>query len=229
MTKILICGDSWGCGEWAATGGVTHKGLETYFLDLGFCVDNISLGGQTNEETLEKLINADLSKYDYIFLWVTDTVRSITSKYSEPEKFWTPGLSIETIYERNKSYLKKFYAGLGTLDAKIYLLGGVQKVNKKMVKRYKNIEILIPSCIEFLTKDENIAVPDIVFNGGSNGINTRIPRDTIDWTINQIDIWNSIGDTKFFSTDGKHPDRHGHWEIFKYIIEKLKINRNSSS
>ena len=49
--RILITGDSWGCGEWDGLNvdyRVTHAGIEQYLRDDGYDVENISIGGNNN-------------------------------------------------------------------------------------------------------------------------------------------------------------------------------------
>lgn len=56
--KILITGDSWGCGEWDGLNvdyRVTHSGIEQYLRDDGYTVENVSRGGYNNLESLEAI------------------------------------------------------------------------------------------------------------------------------------------------------------------------------
>jgi hypothetical protein len=87
-SNILIAGDSWGCGEWPhrsaglPNGVVLHKGLEQYFLDLGFPVTNLSVAGYSNKQSIDALINCtNLDQFDKIYWIQTDPLR----EYSEED------------------------------------------------------------------------------------------------------------------------------------------------
>lgn len=52
--KVLIAGDSWGCGCWNKTGN-THRGLELFLQMKGHIVTNLSVCGYSNTEIYRSL------------------------------------------------------------------------------------------------------------------------------------------------------------------------------
>lgn len=96
MSRILIIGDSWGCGEWGhlckehlvlkencgckppnipQIYAVTHPGLEQYLRERGCFVTNISRGSGSNMESLFGAEKACWWTYDYVFWFFTDPLR----------------------------------------------------------------------------------------------------------------------------------------------------------
>ena len=76
--KILIGGDSWGCGEWGYTNGiynVLHKGVEQYFLDDGHSVKNTSRGRSSNNDSIIRIKNELDESTDYIIWFQSDPLR----------------------------------------------------------------------------------------------------------------------------------------------------------
>jgi hypothetical protein len=132
--RILITGDSWGCGEWDGLNvdyRVTHSGIEQYLRDDGYDVKNISVGGNNNLQSLEL---AKSESFDHLIFFFTDPLRQATF-----EEFST--LSPKQIAQEHTDYvcsnLKYF--------PKVTLIGGCVKVNPK-----ENIDYVIPSVSELV-------------------------------------------------------------------------------
>jgi hypothetical protein len=81
---IVIAGDSWGCGDWDQNGVLSRPGsIEHFLIQDGYNVCNLSLGGGSNAQTLERLeLGLDLVKRNNqqvskVFVWQTDWLRNL--------------------------------------------------------------------------------------------------------------------------------------------------------
>lgn len=240
--KILIAGDSWGKGEWSYTKGVyglTHGGFEQYLIDDGHIVHNISQGAINQLQVLDKLHHVQngtffsywssehldltevhrLETYDYIFVFVTDLFRGSTLH----ERYWIVNNSRENVLYQLNLLKEDFLRKLNDFNVKMYLLGGLNKVTHEDVKDYKNIEVIIPSIIEFLLP--HFVTFEVFFNDALNSIYSSIPNDLdpdyLDYVYSQVKKFDSLINEKYFSLDGRHPDREGHMKIYEQIKNVL--------
>jgi hypothetical protein len=88
--RILIAGDSWGCGEWAIFGRkVAHLGLQTYLTEYGCEVTNVSVGGYSNKDSINSIKNKLISTYtcDSIIWFQTDPIRDLKPYKDNADKF----------------------------------------------------------------------------------------------------------------------------------------------
>jgi hypothetical protein len=219
--NILITGDSWAAGEWDKKQVITHCGLQEYFMNAGYSVKNISKPGGTLEEIVSKLDNEDLSLYDYIFVIVTCTNRTVTNKFTNQENFFNLiPFNKETIIHRHKNILDNFFQQLNNYNKPIYLLGGLSVVPSAL--GYQNLKVALPSILKFilpkLAKDY-----EFFFHLG-NSYPKHIDKDTIDWMWQQNKIWEQIQSSKYFREDGYHPNRYAHYKVFRYLIENVIDN-----
>jgi len=215
--NILIAGDSWGRGEWNKKLEVTHYGLEQYLDDSGSNVKNISKAGGSLEEILENIKKENLDFYDFIFVFVTCTNRSVTNKYTQQENFFNLSpFCKETIIQRHTDILNNFFTKLNTLDKKIYLLGGLSNIP---VINYDNLCVAIPSILKLLLPD--IAKEYEFFFHLGNKYPLTIDKETVNWMWEQNKIWESIQASDYFKEDGYHPNRDAHRIIYKYLKENI--------
>ena len=244
--KILIAGDSWGKGEYDFENGLygnIHMGLEHFLKESNNEVYNISQGAICQNTVISKLKNIQennffehwktehsnlehilkLEIYDYIFVFVTDLFRGSDLF----ERYWIVNNSRENVLrELNKlkhDYLKK----LNSFNVKIHLLGGLNKVTEEDIKNYENIEIAIPSVIEFLLPD--FEAYEVFFNDALNSLYSSIPDDLdpdyLDYVYNEVKKTDLLKTREYFCSDGLHPDREGHRLIFEEINRKYLGNK----
>ena len=218
--RILIAGDSWGCGEWNASTKVEklvrHSGIEQYFVDDGFEVINVSSGGATLDIIINQIIKFNPKDFDYIFVFVTDSSRTVTKQFNDFSKFWENINSIYDIKARDKKILNDFYNKLNCLNTKIYLLGGLTHINETELTRYPNLESPILSIMRLLTNDKML-LPELSFSGAAEHMPRKMSIDVQRWTLKQVKAWDEIRQTKHFKLDLAHPDRHGHFKIFNHL------------
>lgn len=215
--KILISGDSWGCGEWRTADdpngqGINHKGLEQYLLEDNHTVQNISQGGYSLYDILQNL-NFQNEKYDYVFVFVTDAHRLWDTK-----NFWIPSYTYQDYLLRYENYVKAFVNQLDQLDiGPIKLIGGLTKCKLEYTKN-TNIEIAIPSIFELLTEKNHY---DMCFHEHYQTLNTKnINKETLDKVYEQTKILDDLFINPIFHPDGRHPNRQGHYKIYKTLCDK---------
>ena len=75
--KILIVGCSWGCGEWDTKNSIyqiTHHGIAKYLKDKNFIVENCSIPGGNNNDSLYQL-KKNHKNFDIKIFIVTEPFR----------------------------------------------------------------------------------------------------------------------------------------------------------
>tara|TARA_B100001057_G_scaffold395521_1_gene405067 strand:+ start:1415 stop:2068 length:654 start_codon:yes stop_codon:yes gene_type:complete len=210
--KILISGDSWAMGEWPEKpeDDIKHKGLEQYLIDTGHQVTNLSRGGDSLKTIYENLQNIK-EIYDYIFVFTVEPFAEI-----DDNNFWFKTLTYNDYYNRHKESIKNFVQCLNTLDiGPIKLIGG----SAKCLQEYTintNIEIAIPSIIELLIP--GIRQYDMNFQYHYHLLNeTNIDKVTLEKVVTQAEKWDIIYKNPIMHPDGNHPNRHGHFEVYKVL------------
>jgi len=244
--KILIAGDSWGKGEWDFVNGVynnTHMGLEIYLKKSNNEVYNISQGATCQNSVIHKFKSIQdsnffeqwkiphpnlknvpkLELYDYIFVFVTDLFRGSDLF----ERYWIVNNSRENVLRELNKLKHDYLKNLNSFNVKIHLLGGINKVTEEDIKNYKNIEIAIPSVIEFLLPD--FETYEVFFNDALNGLYSSIPDDLdpdyLDYVYNEVKKTDFLKTREYFCSDGLHPNREGHRLIFEEINRKYLGNK----
>jgi hypothetical protein len=233
--NILINGDSWGVGEWGqgkvedivndpALPGLTHRGLEHYFLEKGYLVKNISKGGSHNIASCQRFEQEDLTQYDYIFCFQTYHIRYLNTRLLTNNG--TEKVTWEKLMEHQRLHFDEFYQRLNSYNKTIYLLGGVNKIQLDIVEKYPNIVPIMPSVVEFITPNFGshndlwwgqwiLSIPYVEYDLDCL---ERIVRnkESSEFTMHS-DF------KKYYWPDGKHPNRLGHKVIFDYLCAQLGI------
>jgi len=236
MRKILIAGDSWGCGEWAIlnspvwtwnpafnnarqlsmTGGhgVIHFGLEEYFSEQNLVL-NTSVPAATNQESILRLTRGLVDFDAEMIIWIqTDPIRDyrgLDNYRTLLQEEW----SLERFTEIHTHALENSYRELNSIGVPILCLGGTTKIDNR-IKSYKNLNPVIPSMIEFINTD--LCAPkfwisewiqqDIVFN---HECLAQLERDKL--------LMDILCRDSYFSFCG-HPKRAGLRKVFEYLNEK---------
>lgn len=226
--KILIGGDSWGCGEWGHIDGkycVTHKGLEQYFLDDGHDVTNVSIPGASNIDSTYKFVNESIDDgYNYRFWFQSDPIRDLSPYIN----FNNNIRGYDDLVRQYNIQLSITYHFLHKSNTMIYLIGGCSKLNLDILKKRcdfnKNLNYnLIPvidSMTEFLI--EGYKHPDIWCSDWINSIDDTF--EDMDLLLEQKRIQDSLIDNRqYFFPDMGHPNRDGHKMLFEYIKVKYNI------
>lgn len=221
--KICIIGDSWGCGEWGWKDGkyqCLHKGIEYYLKNDNYQVMNFSFGGASNLELFTHIQNKNLIDYDLILYIQTDPLRDY-------RKIEFQGLfeSIKTFKHYQRTARHNHYNRLNSLDIKIHLIGGCDKIDENDLIEYKNLKCFIPSIINFVS--ENLIHPNIWASDWINYIDRKCSAELLNFIhqekMLQDELYFSKNPVivKYFHPDGQHPNRNAYYKIYKKIIEEL--------
>jgi hypothetical protein len=231
MNKIMIAGDSWGCGEWNVTcDQILHRGIETYFTELGHNVVNVSKGGCSNLDTVNRIklwidkFGADNVELIYVF----QTEYSRDFKHSLPEDW-----NINSFSDLSDIWLARFYTRLSeisqTHSCQIKIIGGCCDTLwfDNMNQDYPGCEIVCQSMTNLLINDDpSIQVPVLSwYDKHTEPLLQKAREKDID--LEQILEYMNSGferestlreNPKWFFPDGKHANRSGHLKLFEFLI-----------
>ena len=224
--RILIAGDSWGCGEWDVFATkITHLGLQAYLAEYGCSVTNISIPGSSNIDSINNLKNQLLDNSYDVVLWIqTDPIRDLRPYSDNSDKF---ALHIDDFLKLQDELLINTYHSLNELGPNILCIGGCADIRLPLIKNYPNLNPIIPSIIEFFgCESMPLWIP------GSRWLhdnNITISNSIVDYMHENVIKWERAGeyrfivdyylDKKWFFPDGHHPNRHALKEIFNYLID----------
>lgn len=226
-SKILIVGDSWGCGEWPVPSKLVeylpvHLGLEFYLREYGCSVTNVSHGGYSNDDIFISLKNQIQNQHDAIFWFQTDPLRNLRPYTNNLEIFKKEK---EDFILAHDELLDSIYEKFNSLGVTIYCLGGYSKLNLSLMEKYSNLFPIIPSIIELLGENHIKIWP-------SEWIRCNETTSVFSYSLTEY-LYKECGQKLsrlWFFPDGRHPNRHAHKKIFKYLIDfKLTDYRSISN
>ena len=237
--RILLAGDSWGCGEWKAYNpklegrpdAIAHKGLEEYLTQDNHEVKNVSVPGcslksiyyklrmQGKKHLLDKEVEDDskpYKPYDATFVIVTDALRDI-----ERGTIWDNAYSYQDYVDMHNNQLREFIADISRINNKIlgqvYLMGGLSKVTSDLLKDTQ-LKIAIPSILEFLVP--NSKQHDVIFLHHHHTISKHnTNKQAVKRIHAQNNLWELYTKESIMWPDGHHPNREGHFKIYQYLKE----------
>jgi hypothetical protein len=214
--KILIGGDSWGCGEWGYDNGnycILHGGLDQYLINDGHNVTNTSKGGSSNKGSITRLKNTLDFKPDFIIWLQCDPLRDNRpyNNFTDICNTW------DNLVNYNNSLLLEHYKLLNDIGEKIYCIGGCSKIKIDLMTKFSNLIPLIESVPEFLYphyKHPKIWSSDWI---------TKIDELNYDVLVELKkckrlqDMLSHKFHAKYFQPDGLHANRLGHFKMYEYF------------
>jgi len=229
INTVLLEGDSWGCGAWASVNpteeilqgrtktvyGVYHKGFEQYFLeDHKSYIRNISKPGKSLFNYFDQINFEDIA-----IVYVTDPLRNLREREVNKIK------SYSKILNYMQKTLEYELLRWSYLDIPIFLIGGCCKVTEEMVKDYSNIEVIIPSALEFLVPGKT--QPDIwISSEWIENLNEDINSADLKIIVDQAEAQKAFAHTDesqlLFYPDGGHPNHLGYRKIYDYVMEYFR-------
>jgi len=195
-----------------------HRGLEQYFVDDGHTVINISIGGGSNVNIINRLTNLVNQQIGHsLIIWIqTDPFRDLHPYTNFKKDFST----YEQLILWQTSQLNSIYTQLNELGSKIYMLGGCSKLNLSLLSEHKNLVPLFESITEFLLP--SYTHPEIWCSDWYKLIDKQFDIDSINKLVYNKKIQDSLLDyPDLFWPDGRHPNRFGYKKIFDYINENI--------
>jgi hypothetical protein len=224
---ILIAGDSWGCGEWSSTEGITHGGLAQHLIDNNLPVVNISLPGGNNDEivTYTKffLKNNRHLKISKVVLFQTDILRK-----PNPPDLSRGWLDFKTAL--CYGYFNKIQDVARSFEIQFLVVGGLADiaVPEQQLNLLPNVSIACQSFTNLIFNNcADIANP-ITSNFGYdsvhiiNKIKSYSTADDIEILLGDIEEQNQrqdiVNSNRQWFPDGAHPGHDAHKKLFEYLL-----------
>jgi hypothetical protein len=240
VTKLIIVGCSWACGEWINdrenTLSLSHPGLSEYLSDK-YSVINLSRQGASNWQSVFSLRNyleyqVDPQESTQIFVVQTDASRSAVG-----DKFDVDYESILQKIDRLKDYyrifLEIFYIKLHNLaeqyGVKIHMIGGLTDLDLETMLLYNNLQPCCESWIKLLDHTHQLSTIPLVLDSKflvnakkNNKIN--LVEDIINHSDQKFLRAQQLMETEYFGPafGDFHPSRKGHEVLANYIKNYLK-------
>ena len=242
--KIVISGDSWGCGEWIRLdlrqGGekdIIHGGLAQYLAEDGHTVTNLSQGFGSNtaihssiSQHLESESIKGREKTDKIIVFQTTYTRDYRFRHNED---WTKITEANTLAH---IWLSRFYHRLSEIsklyNVPVYVIGALSDTVwlDNMSEHYPGVSIPCQSLVNLIVNG-NHRVDQPVFSWYTktdlpfiDELKNTLPKDKLEDFFNQIDQGIARQNVlnmhpEYFFPDGVHPNRHGHEILYKFLKE----------
>lgn len=230
MKKVLLAGDSWGCGVWGNQGHVNplnalkHKGIEQFLIDDGYDVLNVSMGGASNTDIIKRMEPLVYRyKFDYVFYIKTDPLRDLypvgTDDTAKTGKLFFSNYQqiVDTVdYNSNVCYEK-----LNRMPFNIHVIGGCGTVNETLLQKYNNLKLVLKSIPKYLCP--NFVIPNVWFSTGwYKELDKSWDLDCIDKIIGQLNRVDWLHKNCYhFKDDPAHPDKEGYYKVYQYIKENI--------
>ena len=226
MEQILICGDSWGRGEWHGNeeSPISHGGLEYFIkfntdtdeLNKRYHVVNSSVPAGSNYDILNNLKEEEnLKQYKYVIIFVTDYLRGCRFDLDKI----TNKSDLINAYKETERYFINEFSKLN--NDNIILLGGLSKIDTSLIENIPNLKSPIPSIIEFLTPDkkQHEILPLLV----TKQLPDNAEYEYLDYLEEQLKRWDDVRHDIYFLLDRQHPDRNAHLLIYRKLADYLKL------
>lgn len=217
MEKLLIEGDSWGKGAWhedPVTGEYEtyHDGFAKYAEIHHFEVDLQARGGRQLKNFFTEP-KYGLQAYHSVVAFITEPLRYYNLKYIN---------TYEELIAFQKTILLEHLDRFNNLGNKIYLLGGVYKLDEEMIAPFDNLEVLIPSITEFLYPD--FKHPEVWLDQMILDSLGDIPEELLDKLLYQNELRDNMASDHYkelFYPDGYHPNHLAIKKVYDYFINKV--------
>lgn len=228
---ILVAGDSWGVGEWSDPTKVLHGGLAQYFNEAGIPTVNLSHGGISNLDIVNRISlymdrNQNL-KVDKIYVFQTEYDRDHKHWYLHDDNDWE---------DIEHCWIERFYHHLSNIaikyNTKIYLIGGAGDTIwfDDMPTDYPGCYIACQSMTNLLCYHYPRATEPVHSWYSSRSVEFlkelkhRNPKN-LEKVLNKIDLGYQREalvreNPRFFYPDGVHPNRHGHLALYNYLVDQ---------
>lgn len=205
---IVICGCSWGVGEWSESGAISGPGIVQYF---SFWDPLLSLAqpGSSNLKQAQRL-EEFLSRYtpaaDDVCYWITTEVsRDITDIGASPIKTFD-------------TTLHQFLSQANQLGQRIRieLIGGLCDLNQVDITPYNNLSIAMPSWCSILEPGYPASIYDDIPYELAVQATTLQQKTELAWIIQQGQKkTKSFEKMNYFQAN--HPDSAAHIILRNYL------------
>jgi lysophospholipase L1-like esterase len=239
MSKILIAGDSWSCGEWMFNNTtqkleIVHKGLEHYIKNDGGNVTNIGVGGSSNLDSINRIklwLKRFPNSAEKIFVFQTEYTRDFKFSKLLPEEL----SSITKFSDVANRWISRFYMRLSEIafdhNCKIYIIGGTSDAEwfDDMNADHPGCHIACQSLTNLICNN-NHKILDPVYSWYSND-SSELISILKKQGCNTEELLNEITkgfereyeiqrNPKYFYPDGVHPNRDGHKILYDFLKQQ---------
>jgi len=221
MKKILIIGDSWGCGEWDRVGNsIRHTGLQHYLRRRYYNVYNASIPLSSTLELAEQIkTHIERVGPDYIVAFVPPPFRHGYKGFWLESNVWQDYVDRE--HEAAQNGLFEMYKA--SKGVPVILLGALQKLYNDWIVNYENMQIAIPSLIEFA--DPNTTHFDVWVTDFCKDAPYSTSIEVVDNVFHNLKLWDDARYRDSLYPDLAHPNRKVHWRIYKHLISNNYITQ----
>lgn len=225
--KILIAGDSWGCGVWKRVSYNesinVHRGLETFLTMYGHTVKNLSISGISNQFVYRTLCAENLQEYDHVFVFYTNPFRDLWNK-SYREKYLNVeprSINFEQYVHIYKELASNYLNLLDKFQYPIRLIGGHNKIDEQLFN-CKHVINYIPSLRELFYPEfieEKVIFTSETFKGDLD----KFDNDCLDKLTLSQDYMLKLQfiQKEFFYPDGFHLNKKGHTILADKIRKEI--------
>jgi len=243
MKKLVLIGDSWGCGEWKHVGNgsieLNHPGMQEY---LPYNTVNISVGGASNWDILYSMFNYmnqshHLDQTYSVIVFQTDLMRtSFAEKFDvDIDEQVQKASSIEQLYT---NLAEIFYIKISNFSKQfnvpVYIVGGLSDVDANAFSLYNNKEnIICNSWISLLYKDHVPSVIPLSLESRMLTMFKKLGRTDLCEQLLDINDKNFIEFNKILRLETMgpsfgdfHPSRLGHQILAEHIINFIDKKEN---
>lgn len=245
--KILIGGDSWGCGELARgdlrneSVQTNHGGLAQYLEEAGHSVTNLSQGSRSNTfiynsifSYLDRLSIKNEIHPDLILVFQTEYTRDYQFRFEEDFD------NVDKINNLAHIWLARFYHRLSSLaqqyNIRIGVIGGCADTIwiDNFQKEYPGVEIVCQSMVNLIVND-NHRVEHPVYSWYTKStqklideIKQTIPQNNLQDLLDQIDLGIERQNLlsafpEYFWPDGVHANREGHKKLYNMLLDQKML------
>ena len=227
IKSFCISGDSWACGEWLRDNflpGGKQYDLQRLLLAANFVVGDISLPGEHNPYTIEKLksyLDNSPLDYDYVIWFQSDPLRrpeflEILSNAKELS------LDYDWFIRTSNEFLDHDYSQLNSLGKPIYVIGGLSKINIDLINSYENLKPLLVSVSEFLYP--NLPHPNLCVGKWMLHLDKKVKLDSLELIAQDhksMSLWATDVCSKYFNVGDAHPNKDAYRLLFDYILGNI--------
>ena len=236
MEKLVLIGDSWGCGEWKHVGNnsieLNHPGIPDY---LPYKTVNISVSGASNWSILYSMYNymnqlQHLDQTYSVIVFQTDLMRtSFADKFDvDINEQIQEASSIEQLYTNLADI---FYIKISNFSKQfnvpVYIVGALSDVDDYLFSLYNNKKnIICNSWLSLLYKDHVPSVIPLSLESKTLTMFKKAGRTDLCEQLLDINDKNFIEFNKILGLETMgpafgdfHPSRLGHQILAEHIIK----------
>jgi len=237
--RVMLVGDSWGCGEWNFnSSGILHPGLEQYLREDGHEVHNISRGSISNLDIVHRISDYyqrhNKQSLDLILVFQTEYSRDFKHNKMQEDFGVNDWENLKEIKDLQNQWIERFYFRLSEISIRfsvpIKIIGGCSDTIyfDDMSKDYPGCDIVCQSFTNLILFDDD-RISDPVFSWYSKSsadlvekLYKILPMESVNNLVNEIDRGFEREcllkeNPTFFYPDGKHPNRIGHRILFDFL------------